>query len=985
MHKTAAATLVLYKENRLKDSYAPGAAVNASDDQASKNESHAVLDEEREVPPVEPGRLDAFISYSRAGGGAKFVDRLTTELERRNKAVWIDRKKIEPAAEWRARIAKGIEAARAFIFVLSPESVASLECRKELDAAIEAHKQIIPVVFKEVARASLPDALTAPNWIYFREEDDGPEAVDEVVEALDSDVGWRDLHTRLGVRANEWLSSNRDSSFLLRGIDLRQAEDWYAEEALHKERPTPAQAYYISASRKAAAKRQRQLITGVTFALVVSLVLSAVALIKTHQVTVEAQHLTTEVNRTESIIEANEAEGLLTTNTPLAMLVAIEARAKANTPQALDALAAAASTPWQSVTNQGSLVPSVAFSPNGKLLASGNDKGQVLIYNRRTGRTTTLNNGTGKVVTSVAFSPDGETLASGGVGKVALYNLLSRRIISFNIGGLVYNIAFSPSGKLLAIGDIYGRVMLYNLVTGHMTTLTNTDRRLIVYSVAFSPNGKILASGDNAGNVVLYNLETGHTTTLSDKDKAAVHSVTFSPDGRLLASGDDAGRVALYNLATGRSTVRGNTDGISVNSVAFSQDGKVLASGDGRGRVVIDQLTTSQTTTLNDGGIPVYSVAFSPDGATLASGDGSGEESIDGMNLARSAGNGRVVFYDLTSSFNSTLDDGSAVESLAFSPNGKTLASGDGGGKVVLRERSTGQAITLTDPACQNPPICNTRYGSAVYSVAFSPYSKMLASGDVNGALILHDFSNGRSETLYDSSGASINCIAFSPKDKILAYGTSDGRVVLYNLATQQKAPLGETNGPSVNSVAFSANGKILASGNDNGQVMLYEVGTGQTTRLQVSNAVRSVAFSANAKVLAEGTSDGRVMLYHLITGQTTTLSSSSGAGVNSIAFQPGGKIIATGDDSGRIVLYNLGTGQTTTLNESSAVHSVAFSPDGKILASGNDNGQVLSINSLVGTSGVVSTLCRELGGQNMTHSQWKQYIIDQPYRATCR
>ncbi len=956
--------------------------MSAPDDQVSEGKSSVAPVKEPDPLPIEAGRLDAFISYARGGGGIKFVDRLAAELERRDKAVWLDRQKIEPAAEWRARIARGIEAAKAFILVLSPESAVSTECRHELDAAIEAHKRIIPILFKDVDPASVPDALATLNWIHFREHDDASEAIVKVIEALDSDIDWCDFHTRLGVRTSEWLTADRDQSFLLRGTDLRQAEDWYADEARHNERPTPAQIHYISASRKAATKRQRQLITGVTVALVVSLVLTVVAIIKTVQVTTEA-------HRAESIAEAGEAQSLLSTNIPLAMLVAIEAQARANTPQAVDALAAAGSTPWASVANVGSLVPSVTFSPDGKILASGNDSGQVLLYDRITGRTTTLNDGSGKVICSVAFSPNGKILASGdGIGKVALYNLANGQVTFLKVGGLVYSVAFSPDGKTLAIGDILGQIVLYNLGTGHMTTLPNTDGRLLVYSVAFSPNGKTLASGDDVGNVVLYDLASGHATALSDNDKTAVHSVAFSPNGKFLASGDDGGRVALYNLATGQSTLRDDTDGISVNSVAFSPDGSILGSGDGRGRVVIEQLTTSQVTTLSDGGVPVYSVAFSPDGATLASGDGSGEVSADGMNLARFGGSGRVVFFDLTSSLSSTLNDGSAVENLSFSPNGKTLASADGGGKVVLRDRLTGQSITLIDPACQNPPICNSRYGSAVYSVAFSPDSKILATGDENGELILHDLSNGHNVTLFNG-GAGINCLAFSPDGKILAEGTSDGRIVLYHFVTGRTTTLSRPTYPAVDSVAFSPNGKLLASGLDNdhgnGQVMLYNVVTGQTTRLQAGSAVHSVAFGQDGNVLGEGTADGRIVLYHLVTGQSAMLSAGGRASVNSIAFQPNGWLLAAGDDSGRVVLYDLKTGRITTLNEGSAIHSVAFNPNGKIIASGNDNGQLFSIISLVGSSDIKSVLCRELGGQNMTRSQWEQYIPGQPYRTTCQ
>src|SRR5213078_605994 len=131
-------------------------------------------------------------------------------LAERDKQVWVDRAKIEPAADWAKRITRGIEGSKSFIFIMTPESVISPECRSELETATQYHKLIIPVVFKEVDRQGLPDSLSKPNWIVFGPDHNTERVFGEVNEALEADLPWRDAHTRLAVRAQEWAHSPRD-------------------------------------------------------------------------------------------------------------------------------------------------------------------------------------------------------------------------------------------------------------------------------------------------------------------------------------------------------------------------------------------------------------------------------------------------------------------------------------------------------------------------------------------------------------------------------------------------------------------------------------------------------------------------------------------------------------------------------------------------------------------------------------------------------
>jgi len=144
--------------------------------------------------PRHPDRPDVFVSYARED--EQFVlTRLVASLEAREKSVWIDRKDIPPAADWRERIERGIEAARAFVFVLSPDSLISDQCGQELRQAITANKRLVPVVYRDVDPADVPDQLNRPNWIRLTDDDGYDAQLERLVKALETDLtGWTATH-----------------------------------------------------------------------------------------------------------------------------------------------------------------------------------------------------------------------------------------------------------------------------------------------------------------------------------------------------------------------------------------------------------------------------------------------------------------------------------------------------------------------------------------------------------------------------------------------------------------------------------------------------------------------------------------------------------------------------------------------------------------------------------------------------------------------
>ena len=223
-----------------------------------------------------PRPQEVFISYSRKD--KEFVRRLDEELKRRDREAWVDWEGIPPGDTWEKTIYGAIESTHTFIFVLTPDSIASEVCGRKSRTQRPIINGSCRSSHRDVAADKVPKSLGELNWIFCRESDDFNEATDTLIRALDTDLKWVRAHTRLLTRAIEWDANGRNNSFVLRGEDLRAAEQWLAQAGAQKERqPTALQTEYIIASRKAAARRQRITLGAVSLGFVVAIALAVLA------------------------------------------------------------------------------------------------------------------------------------------------------------------------------------------------------------------------------------------------------------------------------------------------------------------------------------------------------------------------------------------------------------------------------------------------------------------------------------------------------------------------------------------------------------------------------------------------------------------------------------------------------------------------------------------------------------------------------------
>ncbi len=326
-------------------------------------------------------------------------------------------------------------------------------------------------------------------------------------------------------------------------------------------------------------------------------------------------------------------------------------------------------------------------------------------------------------------------------------------------------------------------------------------------SVAFSPDGKTFASGDWDGTVALWAAADGKRIATLNAHADTVLCVAFSPNGRTLAAGDVDASVRLWDLKTGKNAATLTGHGRSVTSVAFSPDGKVLASASGGtdenrirtrpGEVKLwDVATGMNTFAFTWPRNYVCSVAFSPDGGTLAAGGGKvfppGGYQDEPLSVgspmyyhrAQKAwywqGPKTIKLWDVvTGSSIATLDGGQVGHAgcVAFSRDGKVLASGSADGTVILWNMATRQGVATLD---------DWAGGRSVYLLAFSPDGKTLAAGCHDG-ITLWDLGSRKSSGRLKGHACSVLSVAFSPDGKTLASASADGTVKLWDVIPAAK------------------------------------------------------------------------------------------------------------------------------------------------------------------------------------------------------
>lgn len=845
-----------------------------------------VLDQQTEAANV-------FISYSRRN--KTFVKTLADTLKKRGREVWVDWDSIPFGTDWWEEIKTGIEVADTFIFVLSPDSVASDVCGREIEHAVKHNKRLVPIVCKDVNPSDVHPELSKLNWVFLRPEDDFDHGFRNLLNVLDTDLPYVRTHTRLLVRANEWNNSNRDESLLLRGSELEDARRWLSQS--HNKHPQSLQLQkdFIWASYNAELGRQQQeleqqqraaqlqrfwrtmlaIAGGMAVAFGIGSFVLYLEASGNRRVAEKAQ-ANAEIQRLTTLTEASEA--LFSSEQYFdALLQAVNAgvgfRKLTDPPAKLetDVITALQQSIFgiqerNRLDGHQGAVWDAAFSADGQWMASASADNTVRIW-RRDGRLKTILQVPGVQILSVAIAPDGNSLATAGDDSK------------------IY--VWQPDGVLL------------KTLQGH----TQPIRR-----VTFSPDGQYLASASEDSTVRIWRRDGSLAQTLRGA-KGPVNDVQFSPDGKQVAAASSDGTVRIW-LMNGTPLRVLPHDDVAVFAVRFSADGRQVFSGASDGKLRVWSRGGQLVRSIAAHTTPIFSIAVSPDGTRMAS----------------AGWDKNIRIWKADGALLRTLPaHQSRIYRIEFDPDGETLVSAAGDRTVRLWQINPTLLTFLPS------------HTGVINAVHFSPDGSQLVTASDDQTLKIWRRDGALRKTL-DVHQAGVTGAAFTPDGKYFVSVGRDRQMVLWTSAGEIVWTR-DTEVP-INAVAISPNGKYIATANQNNTVhiwsrdgVLLRVITGHT------KGVLDVAFSPDSETLASASADNLAVVWNIAGRRLRTLRGHYGW-VKAIRFSPDGSLIASGGADNNVILWNLdGTPVATLEGHQDEIATLSFTPDSQLLATGSFDG----------------------------------------------
>jgi WD40 repeat protein len=884
---------------------------------------------------------NVFISYSRRN--KEFVQELHGALEATKREVWVDWENIPVAVDWWQEIQLGIELADTFVFVLSPDSVASKVCGQEIEEALKHNKRLVPVVCQDVQPDQVHPELARLNWIFLRAQDDFQQGFKNLLEALDQDLDYVRTHTRLLVRALEWDRNGQDSSYLLRGADLDRANHYLAQGKDQEPRPTALHHQYVIASgeveaaaraielqrqKAAMAGQQRwlQLVTAVSV-LAVAMGITSWGLSRQAQsaqkraeqaqlraLNQSAQALFLSDQRFDALLSATQAGQLFQSLEPEWQTPELRSQVLSALQQSLfwiqerNRLEGHTGTVWQ-----------VAFSPDEQKLASVSADGDVRLWGLD-GLLLNVLECDGSPLLDVDFSPDGDRLvAVDAEGSIHLWNA----------DGILQNtwqaheqptraVAFAPSGSQLATASEDATVKIWSTAGDLVATLEGDIGGF--QALLWTADDQIIA-GDEQGNIYVWDA-TGALLSQFSSSSGALIALALSPDGATLAAVGDDRQVRLHNLAD-RSLIREfPAHNGAIYNVQFTPDGEQLITVGDDKVIRLWQLDGTASANLVGHTGLISALAVSP----------------DGMMIATSGGDHAIRLWDLErDNLHLLLGHQDSVNSVAIAPTEDLIATGGRDGTVRLWQESGMSLNTLTG------------HDSAVNAVAFSPDGELVASAGADGTVRLWQDVQSDTPTAQVLTGhvGAVNNVAFSPDGELLASVGEDHTLRLWRPDGRLVTTIEEAHRDGAFGVAFSPDGQQIVTSGWDYLAKIWPVANIDQAEPQIlaghQGWVLDAQFSPDGALIATASYDNSVQLWQASTGEPLTTLRGHKDGVLSVAFTPSGQNIITASNDNSIRIWDLEGRTVSTLSgHTQGVNDVAVDPKEGYVVSASSDGRVL-------------------------------------------
>jgi WD40 repeat protein len=931
-----------------------------------------------------------FISYSRRD--KDFVTRLTAALKARNRKAWVDLTDIPATTKWWEKIEGGIEAARAFVFVLSPDSTVSPECQKEIEVATGAHKRLIPLVCRELGACAVHKDLACLNYIFCREEDDFEAAIETLLKAVDTDLEWVDAHTNLLQKAVEWDRKGRNQSLLLHGEELQEAEIWQAQSGAKEPKPTELMGEFILASRGAATQYKNKLIKGTV---AVALVLAVIAVYAIWQRNIAI----TQQNIARSRELASTALNQLKIDPELAAVLSSKALDLAHTPQAEESLRHSLVKLFDSHVriimrepHKGS-VRGAVFSPDDKLIVTACEDGKARVWDAKTGkfkfelavkkgpggqvppgnldtgylrllqRLLGLKNlvspvqpgapdpGVTKIVYSVDFSPDGRFIVTANAN-------LQARVWDAKTGKLVFELA----GERGHQGRVFSAAFCKNKAVKRIVT-AGEDRKARVWDAetgkcllvlagekghkgwvrgaAFSSTGKRIVTASDDGTARVWNAETGEFLfEVGDarQHNGKLYKACFCPGDRLIATVGADYKARLWNAENGKFELElaGEKRHIGwIRDLAFDCDGnRIITAGQDQMVRVWDTKTGECLYVLAGHMGEVHSAAFNHDGSRLVT--ASGDQTARVWELGDFSKGIKILAEPHKDE----------VHCAAFSPDGRLIVTAGEDMTPRVWEAQTGNF--LFELTGEKP------HKGWVTSAAFSKDNKRIVTAGGDGRAKVWDVQTRT--CLFDLAGEKghrgwVYTAAFSSDNRLIVTAGEDRTAKVWDAETGKF--LFELAGPRghksrVTSAAFSNDNKRIVTSGQDQTAKVWDVET-KTCLLELAGEkghrgwVYTAAFSSDDQRIVTAGEDQTARVWDAKTGKCLLILRGHKGWVSSAFFRAKNDRIVTAGEDKTARIWDAKTGELLVeLPEHEAwVYTAAFSPSGNEIVTASQDKKV--------------------------------------------